>query len=229
MNSTAVFITDTRFVSKRNCHKDRTVNEVYEATERKTEMLRRAGYQVVGKWECEFKEEKKTDAQLKAFLESFELVTPLEPRDAFYGGRTGATTLHAKANEAVGEQILYADVTSLYLYVNKYKEYPVRFPLIYTNPADQDIHHYSGVAKVDILSPERLFHPKWEVLGLLSKYRKLCLWGTGCWRFTKSGIFEKAWRTLLVYIAKNLTSFGLALMKLLKLKSHRYLARSLSL
>lgn len=35
----------------------------------------------------------------------------------------------------------------------------MRFPLIYTNPADQDIHHYFGVAKVDILPPERLFHP----------------------------------------------------------------------
>ena len=38
-------------------------------------------------------------------------------------------------------------------------EYSVRFPLIYTNPRDQDISHYFEVAKVDILPPERLLHP----------------------------------------------------------------------
>ena len=43
--------------------------------------------------------------------------------------------------------------------MSKYKEYPVRFPLIYTNPLDQDITHYLGIAQVDILPPERLFHP----------------------------------------------------------------------
>jgi len=92
------------------------------------------------------------------------MVPPLEPREAFYGGRTGAATLYAKAEE--GEDIKYSDVTSLYPFVNKYKEYPVRFPLIYANPSDQDITHYFGTAQVDILPPERLFHP---VLPVCSK------------------------------------------------------------
>ena len=117
---------------RRNCHADRTVNEVYEATERKAAMLRLCGYHVVEKWECEFQEEKKTDPALKAFLDDLDMVPPLDPRDAFYGGRTGAVSLYAKAEE--GESIKYCDVTSLYPWVNKYKEYPVRFPLIYTNP-----------------------------------------------------------------------------------------------
>lgn len=120
-------------------------------------MLRQAGYRVVEKWECQFKEEKKTDPQLKAFLDEFELVAPMEPRDAFYGGRTGAVSLYSKADE--GEDIKYSYVTSLYPFVNKYKEYPVPYPLIYTNPADQDIHHYFGIVQVDILAPKRLFHP----------------------------------------------------------------------
>ncbi|CAH3034025.1 unnamed protein product [Porites lobata] len=42
---------------RRNCHADRTVNEVYEAIERKAAMLRPCGYHVVEKWECEFQEE----------------------------------------------------------------------------------------------------------------------------------------------------------------------------
>ena len=36
---------------RRHCHNDRTVQEVYEATERKAAFLRQAGYTVVEKWE----------------------------------------------------------------------------------------------------------------------------------------------------------------------------------
>ena len=142
---------------RRNCHADRTVNEVYEATERKAAMLRLSGYHVVEKWECEFQEAKKTDPALKAFLDDLDMVPPLDPRDAFYGGRTGAVSLYAKAEEE--ESIKYCDVTSPYPWVNKYKENPVRFPLIYTNPSDQEIDHYFGLAQVDILAPQHLFHP----------------------------------------------------------------------
>ena len=142
---------------KNNCHLDRTIQEVYDATLKKTAMLRQAGYTLIEKWECEFKKDKATDANLQAFLQDLELVPPLNPRDAFYGGRTGAVTLHCQVQEP--DLIKYADITSLYPWVNKYKEYPVRFPLIYTNPNNQNIDHYYGVALVDILPPERLLHP----------------------------------------------------------------------
>lgn len=85
------------------------------------------------------------------------MVPPLNPRDALFGGRTGAACLYAKAEE--GKDIKYEDVTTLYPWVNKYKENPVRFPLIYSNPRDQSIHHYFGVALVDVLASERLYHP----------------------------------------------------------------------
>ncbi|CAH3185510.1 unnamed protein product [Porites evermanni] len=58
---------------RRNCHKDRTVNEVYDATEREAAMLRQAGYQVIEKWECDFNQDKKTDPQLKSFLQDLEM------------------------------------------------------------------------------------------------------------------------------------------------------------
>lgn len=51
------------------------------------------------------------------------------------------------------------DFTSLYPSINKYGTYPVGFPETYFNPADQNMNHYFGIAKVDILPPERLFHP----------------------------------------------------------------------
>lgn len=36
-------VASQEIVVHRNCHKDRTMNEVYEATERKAAMLRQAG------------------------------------------------------------------------------------------------------------------------------------------------------------------------------------------
>ena len=43
-------------------------------------MLRQAGYTLVECWECEFNEEKKINPQLKAFLDTLEMVPPLKPQ-----------------------------------------------------------------------------------------------------------------------------------------------------
>ena len=97
---------------------DRTFQELYEATTLKEKLLFEHGYNVVIIWECEWDLKVKTDEDLKAYLSTLELVPPLNPRDAFFGGRTNAATLYYKATE--GEQIRYVDVTSLYPWVNKY-------------------------------------------------------------------------------------------------------------
>ena len=39
---------------KRNCHPDRTILEINEATQRKTQMLQQAGYTVIEMWESDF-------------------------------------------------------------------------------------------------------------------------------------------------------------------------------
>lgn len=140
----------THRYKSRNCHDDRTIDEVYEATLKRTAMIRAARYQVVEKWGCEFVKEKKTDPDLQSFPESFEMLPLLEPRDAFFGGRTGATTLYAKVGE--GEEICYVDFTSLYPSIGYIVE-------CYFNLADQNIDRYFGIAQVDILPPERIFHP----------------------------------------------------------------------
>ena len=87
---------------------------------------RQAGYTVVEKWECFFKKEKKTDPELQAFLQELEMVPPLNPRDAFYGERTGAVALHCKVEDP--DLIKYAEVTSLYPWVNKYRSIPSGSP-----------------------------------------------------------------------------------------------------
>ena len=62
-------------------------------------------------------------------------------------------------DESIGEEIQYVDVTSLYPTVNKYDENPIGHPTIITHPEDQDISHYFGLPKVDVLAPRQLYHP----------------------------------------------------------------------
>ena len=136
---------------------DRTFQELYNATMAKRMALLRAGFKVLEIWQCEWHEQLKKNAEVQRFVNSFDLVPPLQPRDSFFGGRTEAVALHAVAGE--GEEIRYCDITSLYPYVNKNGCYPVGHPQIVTQPIDQSIHSYFGIALVDILPPAGLFHP----------------------------------------------------------------------
>lgn len=49
------------------------------------------------------------------FLGTLEVVYPLKPPQAFFGGRINAPTLHYVADVSEGQQMEYVDVTSLYL------------------------------------------------------------------------------------------------------------------
>lgn len=111
---------------------DRTMEELYRATKAKEEALRTAGYHVKIMWECEWDDICKTNPFVKNFVSNHSLVEPLQPRDAFFGGRTGAIALHSVAKE--GEEIRYVDFTSLYPWVNKHCSYPIGHPSIITNP-----------------------------------------------------------------------------------------------
>ena len=136
---------------------DRTIEELYQATLTKRMALLLAGFTVIEQWECQWDELIKTDQAVNRFLSSFDLVKPLEPRDAFYGGRTEAVALYSAAGE--GEEIRYVDITSLYPWVNKNCQYPIGHPTIITQPVDQSIYSYFGLALVDILPPTGLYHP----------------------------------------------------------------------
>jgi hypothetical protein len=77
--------------------------------------------------------------EIAHFVQTHPMVTttPLEIRDAFYGGRVNCSKLYHKANVRDGEKIFYMDFTSLYPTVNKvnnisYSSYiiPILFLLI---------------------------------------------------------------------------------------------------
>lgn len=56
-------------------------------------------------WECQFRKELNDNKDLKELVKSMNWVSPLDPRDAFYGGRTDMAKSYHKAEES--EQIIY--------------------------------------------------------------------------------------------------------------------------
>ena len=136
---------------------DRTLEELYEATQAKLQRLCAAGFQVVVQWECQWKQQIESTPSISSFLSSLTSTPPLQPRDAFFGGRTGAVALFHQTDP--GEKIFYVDVTSLYPWVNKTARYPLGHPTIYYEPEDQDLDNYFGIALVTIRPPRHLFHP----------------------------------------------------------------------
>lgn len=79
-------------------------------------------------------------------------MSPLEPREAFYGGCTEAFTMYKEALE--GENIKYYDVTSLYPFINKTGKIPIGHPNIITDNFE-DISRYEGLIKCKITPPPR--------------------------------------------------------------------------
>lgn len=137
----------------------RSFNDVRRATNHRTATLRAKGYTVVEMWECQWAALKANDPTIQSFVDDLALQPPLNPRDAFKGGRTNATCLYKTADPLQGEAIHYYDYSSLYPYVNKYCRYPVGHPVFYYDPPGTDLSQFFGLAQVTILPPRGLFHP----------------------------------------------------------------------
>ena len=71
----------------------RTMYDLYLDTIRKVRYLKERGFNVVEMWECGLRRELKEDEEMRGYFERCDLVDPLEPRDAFFGGRTNAAKL----------------------------------------------------------------------------------------------------------------------------------------
>ena len=81
----------------------KTMEQLYNDTMKKVNYLENHGFEVVQKWQCELEKELKEDEEMKQFFDEYEIVDPLQPRDAFYGGRTNATKLfhECQGNEKI--------------------------------------------------------------------------------------------------------------------------------
>lgn len=88
-----------------------------QQTEENILNLRARGHEVIEMWEHTFKKMKQHSLELKSFLLNHNLKDRLNPRDAFFGGRTNALKLYSEGD------IRYIDFTSLYPWVSYYYYY----------------------------------------------------------------------------------------------------------
>ena len=77
----------------------KTMQNLYEATIEKVCYLKEQGFNIVEMWECDLKRELEEDERMRRYFEGYDLVDPLQPRDAFFGGRTNATKLFHKCKD----------------------------------------------------------------------------------------------------------------------------------
>ena len=70
------------------------MEQLYVETREKVRRLENQGFNVVPMWECELAKEMEKDENMRRYFEEYELVDPLQPRDAFYGGRTNAAKFY---------------------------------------------------------------------------------------------------------------------------------------
>ena len=71
----------------------KTMEQLYGDTFKKVRHLKDQDFNVIEKWECELVKEMEHDEDLRRYFEEYEMIDPLQPRDAFYGGRTNAAKL----------------------------------------------------------------------------------------------------------------------------------------
>ena len=146
-----------------DCYKPDVINNknqsdmgtLYNKTQDKNNKITAVGYNLIEMWECKLKKDKSFQKYYKNDWNR-EGVGPLNPRDAFYGGRTNATKLLYKFKE--GECGKYVDFCSLYPTVQFYKKYPIGHPKKIISPEKYDTKWY-GFIKCKILSPRELYHP----------------------------------------------------------------------
>jgi hypothetical protein len=122
------------------------------------EQITKAGYEVEIMRECEFHRDilpKHPELRNNPLVQH----TPLNTRDALYGGRTEVMSLH-KIEEGQ-DTIEYCDVMSLYPYICKYGNFPIGHPVIYAGDkcSDVDAMLKKGLIKCCVMPPKKLFHP----------------------------------------------------------------------
>lgn len=133
-----------------------------DATLAKNHAITQAGFNLVVKWECEFlREMSENDARgLNELLTTMVLYDmPIDPRDAFFGGRTDVNTMYFKSDDVT--KIYYYDIMSLYPYINKASKAPLGHPRVHVGEECMRLPwmELDGLMKVTVLAPRGLHFP----------------------------------------------------------------------
>lgn len=112
---------------------------------------------MVEMWECQFKYNQNINFDLFEYVQSLDFVTPLDPRDAFLGGRT---EMFRKYCAATGKSVIRSyDANSLYPYICKYGEFPTGHPNIFIKDFPDSLENMTGFIKMIVLAPKNLYLP----------------------------------------------------------------------
>jgi hypothetical protein len=139
------------------------MGELYQKTMDREGMIK-DWYNLTTIWECEF--DQITE------MATFKLEDPsqnnglglrskMNPRDAFYGGRTEPIKLYHNFKN-LGGKGRYVDVVSLYPTVQYYDEFPISHPVKIIPKYDEKAkfdYDWFGIIKCQILPPRGLYHP----------------------------------------------------------------------
>ena len=133
-----------------NTKNQKDMGTLNDLTVEKRDTIKNVGYSHVSTYECQLTKNKDFQKFAKNFTQ--EIVEPLNPRDAFYGGRTNATKLlyNFKENEC-GRYVYFC---SLYPTVQYYQKYPIGHPTKIFNPEKYDKSWY-GLIKCKVLAPRQ--------------------------------------------------------------------------
>ncbi|KAL3113861.1 hypothetical protein niasHT_017457 [Heterodera trifolii] len=117
-------------------------------------------------WECQIREQLKRDDEMRDFFDDLGTDRgPIDPRQTFYGGRTGPLQLIAEPKE--DEKISVFDIVSLYPWVNYATDYPTGIPAVIHPTVEEMIvdwtrpEHlqYQGIYRVRVIPPKGLRIP----------------------------------------------------------------------
>ena len=151
-----------------NTKNQKDMGTLNDLTAEKRDTIKNAGYNHVSTYECQLTKNKEFQKFAKNFTQ--EIVEPLNPRDAFYGGRTNATRLLYDFKE--NECGCYIDFCSLYPTVQYYQKYPIGHPTKIFNPEKYDKSWY-GLIKCKVVPPRKLYHPVLPQRIKVDSYEKL--------------------------------------------------------
>ena len=142
----------------------RTADELYNSTmDRLYELERLQKYNLHVVWEHDFRNELRTNPELKAMYDMIDVATPLDPRaDCLRGGRTEPFKHYHKCSK--NEEIVHVDVVSLYPWVMKNCAFPVGYPEIITSERIKNLpwrrakdNPFFGLGTYKVLPPRNLF------------------------------------------------------------------------
>ena len=151
-----------------NSKNQKDMGTLNDLTIEKRDTIKNAGYNHVSIYEFHLTKNK----DFRKFANNFtqEIVEPLNPREAFYGGRTNATKLlyNFKENECG----CYVDFCSPYPTVQYYQKYPIGHPTKIFNPEKYDKSWYSLI-KCKVVPLRKLYHPVLPQRIKVDSYEKL--------------------------------------------------------